>query len=405
MKFDNLQGGQSSPLYLNGMNKSTISNPKNKAFEAYKAKVQSIAEKKAEETYKDKTFGDEYQGVYMSAKILAFLFSCASFCTVCVALYWTLKPMLGELISGAIGFGIATLLEFLKTGVWDKLAKYILKYKAYPMALVGGAILFNLSSVGGSILGAWLLPVVGEQIQAPKAKLIDTDSINQSYLLQLANIDKVIAEQSTNATQTTSNYTKGKINKSITDLSSQKRAIIEQQNKAIERAEEKNAIRTKEQQEQNKKDLQKRSDEISQTQTKCVTVAVLFELFLILCSVFISYYLFRVDIDRTESVTNGTVNVLNTINPATGQPHQAPPVTENVHRTIGFHRTKNVPPQGENKKPVVDATKTVLDHQKYTRICKLDECQKPYTHGHGAQKYCCTKCRKKADRNRRRKNQ
>ncbi len=407
MNLDNLQEGANPLLCYNSTSKSTISNPKNKGYELYKSKVKSSAEKKASEMFQDRAFGDEWQAVYNATIVLKIAFSIASACTVFIALFWVLKSLLGIAIGGGVALIVCLILEGLKGGVWDKLTKFALKYKSYPIILVAAAILFNLSSVGGSMLGAFMLPTMQEQATQPPVAQIDIDSINESYLAQTAKIDAIITEQSKQIANTTSNSTKRSISKVISVQTEQKNALIEQQNLAIEKAETINENRRVERLQQTVLDHQKQSKENTQTQIQCVAVAVFFELCLVLCSIFISFYLFRVDIDVTETVHTVTETVHTVTetaqmptNSTLQQGHQAPQQTATATNQIGFKRyTDGIQPNIQSS-----ITETVQTQLEYTRVCKLSECEKPYIHGHGQQKYCCTKCRKKADRIRRNSN-
>lgn len=373
-------------------------NPKNATFESYKAKVNNLAENKANNLFQHKNFGDEWAAIYNVSSILKIVFSIASFLTVLIAVFLALKPLLGSVASGGLSFAICSMLELLKVWTWEKLAKAVLNYKVYPLALVGGCLLFNLSSVGGSLLGAYQLPRQASILNTNKAKSIDIDSINKSYLLQIAKIDQTIREQSKEATKTTSDYIKGKINKTLLALADQKSILIEQQNRSIESAEIKNKSTLAEFKTENTKDEIERAEKMENTQYTLVGVAVSFEFFLILCGLFISYYLYRVHIDNTESDHTGTQSDPTPTNNSFVSERKVTAHEAPTAKKIGFFKTKD-----EKRPDIIGDTQTaqneqILDKLEYTRICKNKECSKPYLHGHNAQKYCSAKCRKKANR-------
>lgn len=409
MNLDNSIGTNSVPICQDGNSKINTSNPKNKIWEVYKAHVKGVQEKKSEEMFKDLSFGDEYATVKMATDALKVFFSIASACTVFVAIYWALTPLLGSVIGGICSFGVCCLLEALKVFTWSKLSKNILKYKEYPVALVAAAIAFNLSSVGGSIFGAYQLPSGQAEFEPNSIALISIDSINQHYQQEITKIDGIIAQQSSEIAKTTSNSTKRSLAANIALQSNQKTVLLELKEKDTQAAKKTNENLVQEAKAANEKRNQKATEELQAKRTNCMVVSGVFELALLLCLVFGSYYLFRIEIDRNgggvvdvngqgADSTNGTVvhNVQSVQIPhAAPQLEQRRPITfksyDEKRQLIKKQKVDEKRHQEEDGKRHPDLNK--LD---YTRICQLDSCKKPFIHGHGAQKYCSEKCRKKA---------
>lgn len=275
-----------------------MENPKNGAFEAYKKRVKSTAQKKASNLFDDKTFGDEWQLAYTVTSVLKSMLNIASSCTVAIALYFGLKPMFGDIMAGVVGVGAAIMIEWLKNGVWSKLAKFILKYKTYTFTLVFAAIVLNLSSIGGSVLGAWLLPTLSNEQTFEAVAPVSLDSINTHYSNEIAKIDLAINKITKEIEQTTSDYTKVMLSKTVKVQTEQKNTLIEQRNTSVTNAEKAND-KNRELAASNLLLSDKESeDKKSKQQTILVIIAVAFEVIIIVCSIFESYYLFRVDIDN-----------------------------------------------------------------------------------------------------------
>jgi len=413
MKLDTKKGVLINPICHTDIGKNNISNPKNQIYEKYKAKVKSLTEKKAEEMYMDKTFGDEYQSVFLTSNILKAVFSFASACTVFIAILWALKPLFGTILSASISIVVCALLERLKNGIWGKLSKYVLKYKEFPIIVAFAAIGLNLSSVAGSIFGAWQLPSMIEKTTAQNIELTNLDSISAHYAPLIASLDKSIELQTKMGLETTSNTTKRLTAKNVLLQTKQRSKLLESKNRDIDRAKSNNEQTLRDSKESAKIERKKAHQELYRKQINCVTTATVFELLLILCLVFNSYYLFRVEIDRiglqntsTDNVDSNQPDDTHTTGKESQKAHAAP-VLSNNRRTIGFKpkdENRQNPENQDSDTKSQDPTDTKRHKLEYTRICALKSCEKPFLHGHNAQEYCSSKCRKKAYKNRKQNN-
>jgi hypothetical protein len=412
--------GIGSTLSINEQGKDNPTNPKNQIFEAYKAKTKTITESKAKALFKNKDFGSEYRGVYLASSILNTIFSLVSACTVFTALYWGLTPMLGTLLSTTFGLIICVLLEGIKSGIWNKLGKNILKYKQAPFLLVVSAIALNFSSIGGSIMGAYQLPqiILSQQIGASnesiESKAIEVDTTIKHLNNRLSYLDNLIKTQTNEITKTTSNSTKRSFSKNIALQEDAKAKIATQILAHRKDAKQANKERKQAKEKQDTKDLKSKNKELERMQSISISLAIFFEFMLIICLSFNTYYLFRIDIDISINSTplgsqilqintneanelpsgyinkNTTNKIRNSLIVSNGT-ENVPTRTENVptkkRNTIGF-RTESVPTRTES---VLNGTENVPIE--FTRICSHTPCSRKYLHGHGNQKYCSKKCR------------
>lgn len=404
MKLESLNKANNSPVCHTGINKSNTFNPKNKVYQAYKARIKSVNEQRAEEMYKDRTFGDEYEAVKTVTDVLKIVFSFASACTVLVALNWALKPLLGQYLSILIGFFACVSLESLKAFVWSKLSKNILKYLKYPLPLVVAAIGFNILSVGGSIFGAYQLPMETKELEIDKIELKDLDKIAKKYDTDINKISDLIQQQTEEISKTTSNSTKRSISANIALQTQEKQTLLKHKEEALKTAQNSNEKKLLEAQSKAQKFNQERSKKVSQDKTNCMIVAGLFELGLIICLAFGSYYLFRVEIDRTDGFKDqGSQDQTDTNKPQQttttsiqiGQQRQANYTAQNDYRQIGFKQSKSS--SKDTLHNVSDTQKDTL-HNVSTGVpngvCQNPKCGKEFTRKSVLKKYCSDKCRR-----------
>ena len=392
--------------------KINTSNPKNQIYKAYKAKVKSVQENKAEEMFKDRTFGDEYEAVKLTTDTLKIVFSLASAITVFVALKWALEPLLGSWASIIVSSFVCASLEVLKTFIWSKLSKNTLKYKTYPFPLVAAAIIFNLSSVGGSIFGAYQLPSNEQEFNKNSVALVNVDSIGKDYDKKIEQTSAIISSQTEELSKTTSNSTKRTISANIAQSEQKATLLLKHRTRDIQAAKEKNISLIKEAQEANKKQTLKATEKLQSKRTNCMLVAVLFELGLMLCLIFGSYYLFRVEIDKTGGFDNqeqtDIVQAQNNAQHAgaNNQPHKAP-TPQNETRTIGFKTQQHTSNQeldtlhnvSETQKKEVDTLHNVSNKKEPKGVsngfCENPKCGKEFTRKSVLKKHCSDKCRRK----------
>ena len=401
MKLDSSKGAI-DPVCIGKIN---TSNPKNQIYQAYKAKVKSVQENKAEEMFKDRTFGDEYEAVKLTTDTLKLVFSFASACTVFVALKWALEPLLGSWASIGVALFVCTALEALKSFVWSKLSKSTLKYKTYPLPLLVAAIVFNLSSVGGSVFGAYQLPSNEQEFNSNNIALINIDSIGANYSKKIDQASAIISTQTKELSKTTSNSTKRTISANIAQSEQKATLLLKHKSRDIQAAQDKNNSLIKEAQEANKKQTLKARENLQSKRTNCMLVAALFELGLLLCLVFGSYYLFRVEIDKTGGFENQeqtdspqTQNNTQQAGASNTQPHKAP-VPQNQARTIGFKQGHTDHQKIDTLHNVSDTLHNVSKNQDATGVpngfCENPKCNKEFTRKSVLKKHCSSKCRRK----------
>jgi len=365
-------------------------NPKNETFNRYQAKVKSIVARQAQSIYQDKNFADEFRSIFVSSVSLRLVANIVSSATFLVAVYIGLFPLIGSFLAVLVGLVSCILFEVLKSFVWRITNKYILKYKTVSFLLVASLVGLHLVSFGGSCFGAWQLPCILIAPTASTATVQNIDSINTTYLVQLATIDKHLEQLQDKTSSST-------IRKAINNLTEQKKTILSGQKLAIEDAKEKNQAKVKENKEATKTANLEHQANIKKTQVSSLGLAAFFEVLFIICSIFIAYYLFRQYVDDSEqdnqepSVQDGDNrnitddnSVIKAESQASEIAHQAPKATNK----IGFEQGKN----SEQAKRQ-DGNRQELE---YTKICALDSCKEPFLHNIHNQKYCSTDCRKLA---------
>jgi len=372
-------------------NKINDLNPKNETFNNYQEKAKSIVSRQAQNLYQDKYFGEEYRAVFISSVGLRFVANIASAATLFIAVFLAANLLLGVYLSFAIGLIFCLFFEILKNYVWKITAKQSLKYKRISTAAVLVLVALHLVSLGGSCFGAWQLPTLLSAPRAEQEKLKDLDKINTSFLSQISAIDKQIEQLQSKTSSST-------IRKALNNLTIQRKQTLDAQKTALEYAKKFNNSISLQNQQKTKLAISNHSTKIKQAQINCVGLAVFFELLFIISSIFIAYYLFRQFIDDTEpSESNEQANVKHQENnqesnkKQASKGHQAP-VNATVQK-IGFVQGENLSQNGK---------RTEL---KYTKICALDSCKKPYLHNIHNQKYCSVDCRKIAYEERKSKKQ
>lgn len=368
-------------------NKINDLNPKNQTFNEYQEKTSTLSSKQAQGIYKDKYFADEYKPVYISSVALKFVANIVSASTLLVACSLAFMGLLSVHFGVILGLLFCILFETMKSYTWRITAKQVLKYKRASMAAVLVLCGLHLVSLGGSCFGAWQLPKLMPKEKLEQAAVQNIDSINTSYLAQLATVDQQIKALQNKTSSSTARRT-------INNLTNQRGQILEAQKLAVLEAKKENSTKSQEKKDQAARANVERKERIKQNQYACIIAAVFFELLFISCSLFIAYYLFRQFIDETsEPTTEPTASV----HPSTTeikadskileQPttaHQAPPINRVVIK--GFEQN--------GKSQVLE--KEPLDGKRldYTRVCQFDECQKPFIHSIHNQKFCSSKCRK-----------
>lgn len=361
-------------------------NPKNQTFNEYQEKTSTLSSKQAQSIYKDKFFADEYKPVYLVSVALKFIANLVSASTLVIAFYLSFMGQLSVYYGAIMGLLFCILFETMKSYTWRITAKQVLKYKRASMAAVLVLCGLHLVSFGGSCFGAWQLPRLMPKETLEQSALLNIDSINTSYLAQLATIDQQIKALQDKTSSSTARRT-------INSLTSQRGQILDAQKLAVLDAKETNNTKSQEEKEKVARANVEREEQLKQNQYTCIIVAAFFEFLFISCSLFIAYYLFRQFIDETSEPTKETASVHPSTTETKEDPnileqpttaHQAPPVNRVVIKGFEQNGKSQVP-----KKEPLDGKR--LD---YTRVCQFDECQKPFIHSIHNQKFCSRECRK-----------
>jgi len=390
--------------------KTSLKDGKNPQTEGYRSLVSeslTTSDKAAQETFKDRSFRDEWRALYAASGVLRAIVSLGSFATLTMCITWGLSFRLPVALSWGVACGTGLVLEGAKGFLWTKSAKYILKYKSAPALLVIGAGLLTALSLIGGIGGALKAPTLHNE----QADQIELDSAvaamsptEAGYLKQLDKLDQqagdisgAIASTSSNSTKRTLSATQQVVNQERSKVS----ANLEQYRK--DQTEKQRAERARQLlDEQTVQD--KQAEEANQQRVIAILLAVLFDLLQIICFVWGVYYLWRV---YAESVTSET-----------GTPPEAPhakktqrdaereDVMPNVQprsfetRQIGFMQgkgssTPNVTAEG-TPNVTAEGTHGVVSNPARQRRC--DWCGSVYSYKNSTSRFCTPKCRGKMHR-------
>jgi len=367
-------------------------NPKNDAFHQHNKEIKNLISRQAHKMYKDKDFADEYKAVFILCSLLRFVSNIASLITFSIAIYIGLSFIIPPYAAALIGIPVAIGLELTKNFLWSINAKTYLKYKR---AAVGGLVALcslHLLSGGGSAFGAWQSTYILSSVtENKKPNLIGTLDAKEAYQKELNRINQSIVTITKEIKQTKSNYTKVQLNKTLSKSEDNKTALIKNHKKELLDIARQNEEIKKTFASEQEKEAAQREQKRKSIQWALLVLSIFFELCCIVCSLFISYCLFRRHIDdtMTESDTTETTektsdtttaDTTTTTDTETSKGQEAPPIAK--ERTIikGFQQTST--------------TKEL----KYTRICQYDKCKKPFLHNTITQKYCSSNCRKMSNK-------
>ena len=362
------------------MSKFSFKNPFSQTWEQYKKAAEENAntriQKQAEKVYKDKPYSIEYLGVYSASKVLKSLSNVVSVSTCIVAFYLALKGLLNAYLAAFLAISVAALLEFIKNSAWKIGTKSKMKYQNNSIALFSMLIVLHLFSIAASGFGAFRLPELFPQTKIQNKKLVNVDSINQSYLVQIEAIDIQINSLAKNAANSSTTRA------TIKELTNQKTTTKKAQNIAIESAKAQNIVI---EQKNNKTALEDRAayqKQLSIIKWSSMGAALLFELLYIVCALFIYHYLFRAYVQSVNGDVTQNNNLIHNEN--------------NDSRNDKRNSSDQRPHSPTNKIGFIDYENKEVGGKKeldYTRICLYDECKKPYIHRSHNQKYCEDKCR------------
>jgi hypothetical protein len=333
---------------------------------------------KSGEVFKDKTFTDEYHGVYKIAQWGQYLAQIVTFATTAALGVFALTHIVplwwGIYIAVPLGLLFAFGVEKVKRSTLAIASKHLLKYKTF--GLVGFVAMLTLCvSIAAALYGAKELPGV---VYAKPPREVDTGSATALA----ADIDQV--QKDIDRIQTSLKSEKNWIaeNRTLPKLQKQRAALVERRDAASTSADSRGDAAHAEA-------LADRAGKVEKMQVYSVGAAIVAEAVFLLCTIFIFYYLFRhFAQSEHEAADSSAADPVATTKPAGVTVAQ--PITTNGHQ-VGT--SNGVPITNEIRRPIGFAygnrnTETVHSNQ---RQCK--HCQQSYVYGHARQVYCNESCR------------
>ena len=376
-------------------------NPKTEGYQQLVVDSITAQDKTALETFRDKSFRDEWKALYAASGVLRWAVSTGSFLTLTACISWGLSFRLPPVLAWGFAGIIASLLEGAKGFLWTKSAKYILKYKSAPALLVGGATVLTGLSLLGGIGGALTAP---NPYSAPSSttevdsSITSVDLVESGYLDQLAVLDKQAADISTAIANTTSNSTKR-------TLAATQQGVNQERSKVSASLEQHRSQQLKQREvERSKKEADQaaaKDDQLKESNKQryiAVFLAVLFDLLQIICFVWGVYYLWRVYAEGATTPTGPqeapqTHKTHASRNTAGGQPSIVP------RTQIGFvqgvaNETPNVTTsETPNVKELLcpQTPHGLITDPTRERHCNW--CGSVYEYKNDSSKYCGARCR------------
>lgn len=362
-------------------NKVSLKNPKDQNFETYQSHVSNLLDEAAHKLFKDKTFDEEFKGVFAFSSFLKYLSNLASFITGFVAVQIAANWLLGAYLSAFVAFGFCLLLEGIKVFLWSINSKWILKYKRLSRPVLGTLVCLHLLSLGFSAYGGYMLPLSMAQAPTPSADLLDLKQVSSSYNQRILKIDSLLALNAAKVATTTSNSTIKSLNKVSSSLLSQKDYQEKAKNQAIERAIAQNKGKQQEIREKAKKRQIMDNERLFVARLSCLVASILFELLFVVCSVFCAYYQFRLYLELEISKLQ------------TGDKEQE---KEPSRQQDNSHDKQAVTPSTQQA-----GAAPKIGFKSSAQKCQLGSCSKSFVSAVHNKKYCSDECRKMAYQERR----
>jgi len=367
-------------------------NPKNDAFHQHNKEIKNLISRQAHKMYEDKEFSTEYRAIYILCCILRGIANVASLITFCIAIYIGLSFIMPLYLAIAIGVPVAVGLELTKNFLWSINAKIYLKYKRAAIGGLVALLSLHLLSGGGSAFGAWQSTnLLHRSAESTKPLLISTLDVKKAYEKELKGINSNISLITKEIKQTKSNYTKVQLSKTLSAKEESKANLIDSHQKQLDGIRQQNekikgSFFTEQKETEKRRKARNKNIRLS-----LFILAIFFEACCIICSMFISYCLYRRYIDDTATDTDTTetaektsdtttADTTTTTDTETSKGQAAPPIAK--ERTIikGFQS--------------LDGGKKI----EFTKVCQYDKCKKPFLHNTITQKYCSSNCRKMANK-------
>jgi len=278
-----------------------LNNKFNEKFEHYQHEATKAKDSEfsniAVSKFEDKPYYKENRVKYYVAKIASCAFNLCSVFTAFFAISYFLNLTLGNVASYLLSAIIVLCIEVLKNSNLQTLYKDVLKYKKYNIPTILLCIALVAISVLSSALGASIIV----DLSSEKEQIVyNIDSLEYS---------SISAKIQANNSEISDLLTQKKANG---QLSSSTKVIIQQKQNYVAELESSLIVaKDKMDAEKAKQDSdfaeQKSAKSANNDTIKLVIVAlsISFELFLLLCSFYCSYYLFRVYVDSSDKTSIG----------------------------------------------------------------------------------------------------
>lgn len=364
-------------------------NPFERKFKAF---AQSLGAKNAQghaehvaatstDTFRDKPFTEEYQGVYKISLWGQSLAQVVTYATTAGLGVFALQHIIiaswGIFVAVPLALLFAYGVERLKRSTLAIASKHLLKYKTFGFVGIVAALVMCVS-IAAALYGAKELP--GVFFPKPP-RTVDAASVE----LLTADIDKVQKDidRTTAALSSSKNWVAE--NRTLPRLQKERAALIEKRDAAQKDVAARGDT-------DHAEALADRETKVQKMQVYAVGAAIVAELIFLFCTGFVLYYLFRAFAEmEQEQEPNDTPPTENIPTPqpkhngATfAQPLRAD--APNVAQSVRLETSA----RADGKRATQHNTdfQTLLPGQ---RLC--DHCQTVYTYGHARQRFCTEKCR------------
>jgi len=270
-----------------------LRNKFNEKFEHYQHEATKAKDSEfsnvAVSKFEDKPYHEENRVKFYVAKIAAYAFNACSVFTAFFAISYFLNLTLGNVASYLLSTIIVLCIEVLKNSNLQTLYKDVLKYKRYSIVL----ILLSVSLVGISVLSSALGASIIADLSTEKEQIaysIDSTEYNAINAKIQANNNEI----SDLLTQKKSN---GQLSSSTKIIIQQKQEYVSELENSLIMAKDKMDIEKAKQDDEFSETLSTEKGKNSTIKAVIIGLSVGFELLLLLCSFYCSYYLFRVYVD------------------------------------------------------------------------------------------------------------
>jgi hypothetical protein len=333
------------------------------------------------DTFRDKPFTEEYQGVYKISLWGQSLAQVVTYATTAGLGVFALQHIIiaswGIFIAVPLALLFAYGVERLKRSTLAIASKHLLKYKTFGFVSIVAALVMCVS-IAAALYGAKELPGV---FYPKPPRTVDAASVEQLT----ADIDKVQKD----IDRTTAALSSGKNwvaeNRTLPRLQKERAALIEKRDAAQKDAAARGDT-------DHAEALADRETKVQKMQVYAVGAAIVAELIFLFCTGFILYYLFRAfaEMEQEQETNDAPPTLQETpIYPK----HNGTTVAQNL-RVDNNSATQTVRMDASARADGKRVTQQSSDFQTLLpgqRLC--EHCQTVYTYGHARQRFCTEKCR------------